>query len=188
MGEPAIRAGWPKLAMRFVKQLPTSSSDAIYEQIGSVRERIRECSFRDLLALQDLVTLADATFDVLGLVATRSMWKGVMLEALAQPAVGELVRRAGPGNDNPIPLLQRTADAFHFVHHHCGQWLVEPHEPTKKVLVTLDQAPLISIRSPGMLAVYWGNLSAAMVSLSFEAKVSVSAEPDAGRARFTIRW
>lgn len=188
-GAPGIRAGWPKLAIRFVKNLPSAPRDVILERIGPARERIRETSFRDYVALEDFVLLADAAFGALGLVLTRNLWQEVMLEALRQPAIGELVRRAGVENTKPAPLLRRTADAFRFVHRNCGDWMVDTADAEKrKAIITLEATRSIVIASPGMLAVYWGNISAAFASLRVEAQLSVVTETADRRVRYRARW
>jgi hypothetical protein len=185
---PGIRAGWPKLAVSFVKHLASPHREAIFEQLGEARTRIREASFRDYVTLEDFALLADATFGALGLVPARNLWRDVMVEALKQPAVGELVRRAGVGNEDPVPLLERTADAFRFVHKRCGEWTVAANATTRKAVVVLEKAPAITVASSGMQAAYWGNLSAAFVSLGIEARLSVSAEPADRRLRFRAHW
>ena len=187
-GRPRIRAGWPKLAVGFVKRLPLPSPDAIFERIGALRARIREASFREFLECQEFVTLAEATIDVLGLVEARRFWQDVMLAALRQPAVGELVRRAGVGNVEAVPLLERTADAFQFVHQNCGTWIVEADAQRRSAVVTLADAPAVVAESRGMLAAYSGNLSAALVSLAFAPRIAATSDPPTGRLQFKLRW
>ena len=184
----AIRAGWPKLGILLVKRLPAPLPDEIFERIGALRSRIQEASFRDFLELRDFVALADATLDVLGLIGARSLWQDVMLEALRQPAVGALVRRAGVGNIEAVPLLHRTADAFRFVHEHCGDWIVAADAQRRSAVVTLEEAPRLILESRAMLTVYSSNVSAALVSLGFAPRLSASSDPVARLLRFKARW
>jgi hypothetical protein len=185
---PAIRAGWPKLAMSVVKTLASPQREAILERLGERRAKIREASFRDYVALEHFVFLADTALDVLGLLPARTLWRNVMLAALQQPAIGELVRRAGAINQDPTPLLKRTADAFRFVHDQCGDWIVKAEPAARKVVILLENAPALTLESGGMHAVYWGNVSAAFASVDVDAKISVTAEPAEMRIRYRAHW
>ena len=185
---PGIRAGWPKLAIRFVKALPPPAGDEILGRIGPARVKIRSASFLDYVEIGDFIAFADATLDVLGLVPARELWRNVMLEALRQPAVGELVRRAGVDNDQPAPLLERTADAFRYVHRDCGRWIVEASAETRSAVLTLDSAPSVLAASASMAAVYWGNVSAVFVALGVKARVAVFPMPEARRVLYKAHW
>jgi hypothetical protein len=185
---PAVRAGWSKLAIGFVKRLPEEPAKAILDRVGEVRHRVRDASFRDYLALEDFVAIATVTVDVLGAPRARVLWREIMSEALRQPAVGELVRRAGVGNRDPIPLLERTTDAFRYVHRACGDWTVRGDPATKSALVTLERAPRPTIDAPAMQVVYGSNLAAAVVSLGLEPQVFPAVEANARRLRFKVRW
>lgn len=183
---PGIRAGWSKLAIHHVKRLPAADATAILAAVEPIRLRAREASFRDFLELDDFVTLADATLAQLGPLRTRDLWKSVMAEALLQPAIGELVRRAGPDNAEVGPLLLRTQDAFNFVHRHCGRWIVEAQQTT--ALVTFEAVPRLVFESRAMPLVYSGNLQAAVEHMNRYPRVVVHAEPDERALRFRVRW
>lgn len=185
---PEVRAGWPKLAMRFIKLLPPPPRDAILERLGDERARIREVSFRDFLDLSLFVTLADVTVDVLGLIKARALWCEVMVEALKQPAISEIARRAGVGNRDPVPILKRTADAFHFSHRGCGDWLVTANEEARTAEISVDGAPPAIVESRGMHAAYFGNVSAAFTSVGVDARLSVTVSPEERRIRYRARW
>lgn len=185
---PAVRAGWIKLAIGFVKRLPEPAASGVLDRLGGTRARAREVTFRDFIEVDHLVRLATATTEVLGSARAKLLWQEVMCEALKQPAIGELVRRAGVGNRAPLPLLERTADAFRFVHRSCGEWTVVGDPTTRSAVVTLERAAREILDAPAMLSVYSGNLGAAVVSLGIDPQVFAVAEQPSRRMRFKVRW
>jgi hypothetical protein len=190
MGDPQVRANWPKFIVRCAKRLKDAKEIPIVDALSSeLRSEIREAG---RLTWQDahlLMDLAEQIRERFGAAGARTFWRASFLEAIGLPMMAPLARGALMlwGN-RPDAFVRRTPQAWKLMTRDCGH-LKAVSVDENAIILRAENLPRM-FRVEGFVCMGEGGLESEMDYFRLSGTVETRAEHLVARGTvdFLARW
>jgi hypothetical protein len=191
MGDPQIRANWPKFVVSCAKRLKSVEGTAIVDALSAeLRREIREAGRLTWQDARLLMGLAEQIHRRFGAAGARAFWRGSFLDAISLPMMAPLARGALMlwGN-RPDALVRRTPQAWQLMTRDCGQLKAVSVDEPNAIILRAENLPRM-FRADGFVCMGEGGLESEMNYFRLSGSVQTNAEHllARGTVDFLARW
>jgi hypothetical protein len=187
---PVVRATWAKVAVGRMKHLPPAQSQRVLDELGPLREVIREAGLLEWLPLEQFVEVADAVERGLGTDGSREFWRDVLEDSfdrrLLKPLVSATVALHGR---EPRSILRLVRQGYQLIFKNAGTAKLHDTDRPARVRLQFEGVPRQFCTSDGAMTCFEGNCHAALSYCGCRGSVSREID-DVARGRFhiTVEW